>query len=70
MSNINTESLEIMMEIVRLKKKLLKTVVPEKTMKHIDAISHEIKSMVLEVLSDQTSEDDDSSSKVKKVEIG
>ncbi len=70
MSNINTESLEIIMEIVHLKKKLLKTVVPEKTMKHIDVIGHEIKSMVLEALCDQASKNDDSPSKVKKVEIG
>lgn len=70
MNLLNTESVEIIMEIVQLKKKLVKTVIPEKTMNHLDVIGKELKAMVLESMCDQVTDPDESPSKVKKVEIG
>ena len=68
MNLINSETIEIIMEISKLKKKLLKSIVPEGTMKHLEVIGSEVKEMLIESLSDSTSEK--SASKVKKVDIG
>lgn len=67
MSLLNTESLEIIQEITHLKKKLLKSMIPEKTMKHLDVIGKELMAMVLESVCEEETE---TKSKVNKVEIG
>lgn len=69
MTKMNTESLAIIMEIFQLKRKLIKSIVPEQTMKHLDVIGSEIKEIIKESLQDHI-KDDNESSKVKKVEIG
>jgi len=66
---MNSESIEIMLEIMKLKKKLVKSIVPEQTMGHLDVIGKEVKAMILESLIHET-KNTEKTSKVKKVEIG
>lgn len=71
--NINTESIEIILEIAKLKKKLLKTIVPERTMEHLEVIGNEFKHMVLESIGDhgakKTIINKKTTTGVKKVDI-
>ncbi|BEP29222.1 hypothetical protein [Helicovermis profundi] len=67
MNIINEESIEIIMEISRLKKKLLKSVVPEKTIKHLEVIANEVKEILIESIGEDTW--DKNKSKLKKVDI-
>jgi len=70
---MNTETLENMMEISRLKKKLMKSLVSEKTMRHLDVIRDELKEMALDILLEKKSDnkvtEEKSTSKAKKVII-
>ncbi len=68
---MNTESIEIILEIARLKKKLVKTIVPEKTMEHLEVIGREVKEMIIESLVDSKAKAKDNKSKtgINKVTI-
>jgi|LGVF01.2.fsa_nt_gb hypothetical protein len=69
---MNTESIEKIMKISKLKKELIATILPEKVVGHLDVIVKELKLMVLESICDSDSDHDDnntSKSGVSKIEI-
>lgn len=66
MNMINSDSIELILEISKSKKKLIKSIVPDHTAKHIDVIAGEIKAMIIESLQDKEYEE---KSTVTKVDI-
>jgi hypothetical protein len=68
MKNTETEVIDKLVEIAKLKKEVVQLILPEKTMQHLEVIGHELKAMLLESLCDDTSEQAQPAS-VKKVDI-
>ncbi len=66
---LNTESIEIMLDIYKLKKKLIKTIVPKKTMNHLEVIANEIKKMIVESIGDLDTSKVSNNTGVSKVNI-
>lgn len=78
MKQNEVEMMAKLMEIARLKNEIIKLAVPEKTYKHIEVISGEIKAMIVEMLSESdkmnksevsSNKDSRTNSKLKKVDI-
>jgi hypothetical protein len=67
---MNTESIEKIMKISKLKKELIATILPEKMVGHLDVIAKELKLMVLESICDSNHDDNNTGkSGVSKIEI-
>lgn len=78
MKQNEAEIMTKLMEIARIKKEIVKLAVPEKTYKHIEVISNEIKAMIVEMLSEtitvnesevSSNKDSKNVSKMRKVDI-
>lgn len=63
MKDTDVEIIAKIMEIVKLKKEIVRLMVPERTYKHLEVIGNEVKAMLLESLM----EDDDSSTEKQTV---
>jgi hypothetical protein len=68
MKNTDAEIIAKIMEIVKLKKEILRLMVPEQTYKHLEVIGNEVKAILLESLCEDNQKPAEQPS-VKKVEI-
>lgn len=68
MKNTDSEVIQKIVEITKLKKEILQLMLPEKTYKHLEVIGDELKAMVMESIC-KSNEKSDHQASVKKVNI-
>lgn len=68
MNNADSQVITKLMEIAKLKKEVIKLMLPEQTYKHFEVIGNEIKAMLTESVCD-TAQNSEQHSSLKKVNI-